>query len=115
MDKVKDLIVATWNIRTLPVLGKLEEIADELSKYRRGTAALKEIRWQGIGKINKMDYTFYYGGTAEKTGQAGTGFIIVNQTMWNRILQFEIINERISKIRIAGKFKNTQVCNQKTA
>jgi hypothetical protein len=28
MDKVKDLIVATWNVRTLLVPGKLQEIAE---------------------------------------------------------------------------------------
>jgi exonuclease III len=29
--------------------------------------------------------------------------------MRNRILQFEMINERISKIRIAGRFKNITI------
>ncbi|PNF35986.1 hypothetical protein B7P43_G02286 [Cryptotermes secundus] len=104
MDRVKDLIVATWNVRTLLAPGKLQEIADELSKYRIDFSALQEIRWQDVGKINKKDYTFYYGCTAEKTGQAGTGFIL-NQNMRNRILQFEMINEQIRKIRIAGKLK----------
>jgi uncharacterized protein YlzI (FlbEa/FlbD family) len=59
MDKVKDLIVAMWNVRRLLVPGKLQEIADKLSKYRIDIAAIQEIRWQGIGKINKKDYTFY--------------------------------------------------------
>jgi exonuclease III len=86
-----------------------QEIADEISKYRIDIAALQEIRWQGIGKINKKDYTFYYGGRAEKTGQAGTGFIILNRTMRNRILQFEMINKWISKIRRAGKLKNITI------
>jgi hypothetical protein len=34
MDKVKDLIVATWNVRTLLVPGKLQEIADKLCQRR---------------------------------------------------------------------------------
>jgi hypothetical protein len=41
--------------------------------------------------------------------QAGTGLIILNQTIRNRILQFEMINERISKIRIPGKFNNITI------
>jgi hypothetical protein len=87
------------------VPGKLQEITDELSKYRINIAALQEIRWQGMVKINRKDYTFYYGGTADKTGQAGTRFITLNQTMRNRLLQFEMINEWISIISIAGKLK----------
>jgi hypothetical protein len=60
--------------------------------------AVQEIRWQGTGKIDKPNYILYYGGTKEKKGQCGTGFI-VNKKAKDKIIQFEVKNEQISKIR----------------
>jgi exonuclease III len=72
--------------------GRLQEIAEEVLKYKIDIVAVQEIRWQGTGKIDKPNYTFYYGGTKEKKGQYGTGFI-VNRKAKDKIIQFEVKNE----------------------
>jgi hypothetical protein len=33
--------------------------------------ALQELRWKGVGQINKTKYTLYYNCNPEKTGQIG--------------------------------------------
>ena len=101
---------ATWNISTMYIPGRLQEIAEEVLKYKLDIVAVQEIRWQGTGKIDKPNYTFYYGGTKEKRGQYGTGFI-VNETAKGKIIQFEVKNERISKIGIRGKYRNISTVN----
>jgi hypothetical protein len=65
--------------------------------------AVQEIRWQGRGKIDKNNFTIFYGGTENRTGNYGTGFII-SKRMKDNIINFEPINERISKLKIRGKY-----------
>ena len=67
--------------------------------------ALQELRWKGVGQINKTKYTLYYSCNLEKTGQLGTGFMILNEIRKN-IQSFEPYNERLCKLRIKGRFNN---------
>jgi exonuclease III len=100
--------MATWNIRTILAPGKMEDIAEETVTKNIDILALQEVRWNGIWKIAKGNYTFYYSGTHERTGQYGTGFMVAKQ-MKDRVLQFDPISERISKLRIKGKFRNISI------
>ena len=50
--------IATWNIRTIYIAGRLQEIAEEVLKYKIVIVAVQEIWWQGTGKIYKPNYTF---------------------------------------------------------
>ncbi|XP_055385015.1 uncharacterized protein LOC129614453 [Condylostylus longicornis] len=103
-----DLRLATWNIQTLLQAGKMQEIARETLKYGIDILALQEVRWQGNGTIKKSQYTFHYSGHTRRTGLYGTGFI-VNNRIQKCILGFTPINERMSCIRIKGKFNNISI------
>ena len=108
--RTNDLRIATWNIRTMLAPGRMEEIGRELIKHKYDITAIQETRWKGQGEIKKKEYTVYYSGTENRTGQKGTGFIITGKTR-ESILGFEPVNERICKIRIKGRFRNiTLIC-----
>jgi len=70
--------------------------------------ALQELRWKGVGKINKINYTIYSSCNLENTGQIGTGFMIRNEIKKN-ILSFETYNERLCKLRIRRRFNNLSI------
>jgi exonuclease III len=108
-----DLIMATWNVKTMLIPGKMQEISKEIMKYKIDIIAIQEIRWQGKGRIDKLDYTFPYSGSEEKTGLLGTGFM-VNKTMKGSLLDFEPQNNRICKIRLKGRFRNNSYIGQCT-
>jgi exonuclease III len=55
-----DLIMATWNVRTMLIPGKMQEISEEIMKYEIDIITLQEIRWQGQGSIDKLDYILLY-------------------------------------------------------
>ena len=67
--------------------GKMNEIADEMLKTQLQIITLQELRWKGIGQINKTKYTLYYSCNPEKTDQLGTGFMVPNEIKKN-ILSF---------------------------
>ena len=59
---------------------------------------VQELRWKGVGQINKIKYAPYYSCNTEKTGQLGTEFMIRNEIEKN-ILSFVPHNERLCKLR----------------
>ena len=86
------IIIRTWNIRTLLHSGKMQELAEQIRKTQLEILAIKEIRWSGNGSIKKQNYSLYYSGHSSKTGQAGTGFILLKK-MQNYAIGFEPYNE----------------------
>lgn len=99
----------TWNVRTLLKMGRMEEVAREMLRYRLGVLALQEIRWGGEGRIDKERYTFFYGGES-KQGENGTGFMI-DRRYRERIIEFKKINSRISMLRMKNKIANITIVN----
>jgi hypothetical protein len=70
----KDMIyIDMWNIMTMLKARKMNEIADKMLQTQLQIIVLQELRWKGVGQINKTKYTLYYRCNPEKTGQFGTG------------------------------------------
>ena len=95
---------------TLLKPGKLQELVDEIAKTQNEILALQEVRWPGKGHKNTKDYLLYYSGTKEKIGQAGTGFLLMKKKQ-THLINSELHNERLCKLRIKGKFNNITLIN----
>ena len=70
VPSTRKFIIATWNVRTLYQIGRLENVEREMDRLRVDMLGLSEVRWPGVG-CNQMDKggTFVYarGGTAERS------------------------------------------------
>jgi hypothetical protein len=98
-------MMATWNVRTKLQPGKMQEVAQEMTRYKIDTMALQQIRWQGTERIDKPEFTIIYSGPQKRTGQFETGFMITRK-MKASILEYETINDRICKLRMKGRYRN---------
>jgi len=109
-NKKENIYLGTWNVLTMLQPGKMQEIAEKIIQTELQIVALQEIRWKGQGQINKDKYNLYYSCNKSQTGQLGTGFLGKKEIVKN-ILGFEPINERISKLRLKGKYHNITIIN----
>jgi hypothetical protein len=58
--------MAIWNVRTMLLPGKMQEISKEIMKYKIDIIALQELRWQGQGTIDRPDYCEIYKSSKDK-------------------------------------------------
>jgi hypothetical protein len=78
----------------------MKEISDEIRKFQYNLVALQIIRWQGQGRVDKIEYSLLCSGS-DRTGKFARGFII-SKGIRNNLLEFEAINQRICEIHIKG-------------
>ena len=44
--------IGTWNVHSLHACGKVQELTNELKRYRWAILGLIEVRWTGSGETN---------------------------------------------------------------
>jgi exonuclease III len=66
----------------------MQELAEQISKPQLEILVIQEIRWSGTSLIKRQNYSLYYSGHRSKTGQVGTGFILLKR-MQNYVIGFE--------------------------
>ena len=106
--KGHDLRIATWNVRSLMEVGALNNLKEIMKQYNIGILAIQEMRWKGEGIMKSGDFTVFYKGG--HNNMFGTGFIIQN-SFKNLVLNFTGFNDRISSLRVRGRFFNVTFIN----
>lgn len=102
--RIDELILGTWNVRTLYEAGRLKVLKEQMEKYKIGITALQEIRWKGSEKMDPGDYTIFYSGN-QNYNIFGTGFL-VHRKYKQAVIDFKAVNDRICTLRLKGKFFN---------
>jgi exonuclease III len=57
----RDLLLGTWNVRSLYRAGSITTVAKELARYKLDLVGLQEVRWDKGGTVRAGDYKFFYG------------------------------------------------------
>jgi hypothetical protein len=56
-----DILVGTWNVRSLYRAGSLTAVAMEIARYKLDLVGGQEIRWDKGGSVRAGDYNYFYG------------------------------------------------------
>ncbi|CAG9130045.1 unnamed protein product [Plutella xylostella] len=108
---IKELRLASWNVRSLFRVGAMYQVNAELKKYGIEIAALQEVRWPGKGECNVDSNTvLFYSGSDHGEHMYGTGFM-VSRNMIGSVIRFDAVSDRISVLRLKGKFCNYSIIN----
>ena len=116
--RLGELIVGTFNVRTLAFygkngLGRAEEILEVCRQKCCDTVGLQETRRDSQNGFTAAGYTVYCtgsgGGVTEATGQHGVGLVIkesILQDVEKDGLAVEYISARLLKVRLNLKRKS---------
>ena len=91
-------------------LGAAKVLEKELNRYNIDIAALQEIRWPGIGKVDQEKGYILHSGKEGDIHEEGVGFCL-SRRAYGSLIEFSPISSRIAKIRLNAKwFKLTILC-----
>ena len=98
--KGSDLVLGTWNVRTLHAAGKLENAIKEMESHKIGILGIGEMRWTGSGCIKKDSYMVLYSGGEQHTEGVG---MIISKKYTKAVMGFLPISRRVMVVKIEGK------------
>ena len=87
--------------------GKLEMVKQEMKRVIIDILGISELRWTGMGEFNSDDHCIYYCGQ-ESLRRNGVA-IIVNKTVQNAVLGYNLKNDRMISVLFQGKPFNIMV------
>ena len=102
VDKKKKVnSIATWNVRSLGVCGKLENIKIEMKPLNIDVLGMSEIKWKDNGDFWSDNYRVIYSG--DKNSNTGVGIILTKE--WGQwVKNYLLCNDRTTlvKLKIEG-------------
>ena len=99
-SRKRNITIATWNVRTLLQLRKLDNLCQEAEDLKTDIIGVVETRWTDEGCIKKENYTFIHSGEAESKHEVG---FIINNAILKHVKGYLPVNERCSLLKIKAK------------
>ena len=58
-SRKRDILLGTWNVRSLYMAGSLTAAARKLAKYKLDLVGVQKLRWDKGGTVRAGDYSFF--------------------------------------------------------
>ena len=72
----RDITIGTWNTRTLRAAGKLQELTQEMDRYRWNILGLCEMKWKKFGETTTEEgHKVFFSGKEDKH-EHDVGFLV---------------------------------------
>ena len=97
MEEKHEITVGTWNVRTMNAMGKLENVKEEMRRYRLSIMGVSEVRWKDGGDFVSDGYRVMYAGGP--TCQRGVA-VIAEAKVAERVTEIDRFGDRIMVVKV---------------
>lgn len=113
IDIRENIFIGAWNVRTLHETGKLEQVSQEIDKYKLDIVGLSETRWNGSGstRVGDQQLMIYSGNTDVNDKHEKGVAILLAQKGRKALVEWEPVSERIIWARLKARYYNIIVIN----
>ena len=102
-EKTKEIKIGTWNVRTMNVKGKLENVKQEMKRYNLNVLGISEVRWTEEGDFESDGYRIIYSGGKERQGGVA---IILDRDTAKRVIEVKRCGDRMMMVKLNGDVVN---------
>jgi len=98
--------IGTWNVRSLNVGGKLENLKREMGRLNLAVLGIGEVKWRDDQDFWSGDYRIIT--TEAKNGVTGVGFVL-NKALGKRVTYYDQISDRVILVKLDTKPVQTTI------
>lgn len=91
--------VATWNVRSLFVSGKLDNLVLEMERLKINMLGVSDVQWTGSGKCPTKNGTMYFSGNNNPNHRYGVA-IIVDKVIDKSVIGFTPLSDRVMMLKL---------------
>ena len=103
VQKEQELKIGTWNVRTMNMGGKLENVKEEMKRNNVNVLGVGEVRWLGEGELWSDQYRVIYSGGKERLRGVA---IILDSSVATRVLEIKRGGDRMIMVKLHGELKD---------
>lgn len=104
--QLKDNIwrIGTWNVRSLYVAGKVQNLLQEISRLKVDIMGVSEVKWTSSGIYSAEKYSMYYscGSESDYSRRHGVG-VVVNSEIKKAVTNFIPLSDRVMMLQINAR------------
>jgi len=96
----QNLKIGTWNVRSLFMKGKLQNVIQEAESMHVDIMGICETRWTGVGDVNVNGWRFVYSGG--ESHHHGVG-LLLHESVGKCVKGFWPVSDRVLVLKVAAK------------
>lgn len=100
--------IATWNVRSMFMTGKLANVDAEMQRLKIKILGLSEVRWPGTGRHRTQNGVLYFSGGDDPKHQYGVG-VLISSELERSVIDFITFGDRVILLKLLTSHRTMNI------